>query len=99
MLTFFNCKKDHPVILYQEATLSYQGDYSYDGCGYFFTINNHQYKADNESIIDNSFQNMGIKTQVLIQYKVLSSPIGYTCGLNPDLQKIDGIHLLSIKKK
>lgn len=98
MFTFFNCKKDPSVTPYQEATLSFQGDYSYDGCGYFFTINNHQYKADNESIIDKSFQNPAV-TQVLIQYKELSSPINYICGFNPTVQKIDGIHLLSIKKK
>ena len=47
-----SCKKSNDSNnLKSDAVLTWTGDYAVDGCGFFITINNHEYKPENESVI------------------------------------------------
>ncbi|MCD4682950.1 MAG: hypothetical protein K8R86_06680 [Bacteroidales bacterium] len=91
-----SCDKDEASsILISKATIKWS-DYAVDGCGFFITINEHKYKPENESNIDESFKT-GEEIQVLVKYIKLNSQIGLSCGDSPWGIYFDGIVIISIK--
>ena len=96
-LTFVSCKKDNETIK-DNGVLSWTGDYAVDGCGFFITINDHEYKPENESIIDDSYK-IGGDINVLIEYQILNRQIENICGDMPNATFTDGIKIISIEKE
>ena len=95
----FSCNKNSSNEEYgkKEAILIWTGDYAVDGCGFFLQINNHKYKPENESIIDNSFKTGS--TLVIAEYQILNKQISSACGDLPYATLTDGIRIISITKK
>ena len=103
ILEIFSCSKDDsPLfsnnILENDAVLRWTGDYAVDGCGFFIIINGHEYKPENESIIDDSFK-MNHDIEVKIEYKILDKKIESWCGDLPNPTLTDGIIIITIEKK
>lgn len=85
-------------VLKSDAVLRWTGDYAADGCGFFMTIDDHEYKPENESIIDDGYKSDS-ETQVVIEYRILSEQIEFWCGEMSDPLMRDGIRIISIQKK
>ena len=81
---------DHLVA---DATLTWQGSYAVDGCGFFVEINSKTYKPINERIIGSEFENSSPVT-VRIEYLLLAEKVRYFCGMVE--QEMDGIEIFSI---
>lgn len=93
-----SCKNDDDSdILKSEAVLTWTGDYAVDGCGFFVMINDHNYKPENESIIDSNFESGS--NNVIIEYQLLNRKIETACGDLPAPTLTDGIKIISIRKK
>ena len=80
-----------------DAVLTWTGEYEVDGCGFFIIINEHKYKSENESIIDDSYKISG-ETTVKVEYEILNKTIESWCGDLPYTTKTDGIKIISIRK-
>ncbi|MCF8369237.1 MAG: hypothetical protein K9G76_09355 [Bacteroidales bacterium] len=96
---FGSCKKENESekIRTTEAILFWAGPYEADGCGYFIEINGIEYKPNNESQIDSSFQ-VNEEIPVKLEYQYPSRKIEYWCGLLPQAQYSNEIIIISIKK-
>ena len=94
--TLCSCSKDSDNIQ-GEGLLTWSGDYEVDGCGFLITINGHEYKPENESIIDNSYKTSSI--HVIVEYQLLNRKIEYSCGDLPTSTLKDGIKIITIRKK
>jgi len=95
---FLSCKKSNDSSnLKSDAVLTWTGDYAVDGCGFFITINEHKYKPENESIIDSNFKSGS--SNVIVEYQLSNRKIETACGDLPTSTMIDGIKIISIKKK
>jgi hypothetical protein len=102
LITILSCSKDYsPLsnnnILKNDAILRWTGEYAADGCGFFIIINNHEYKPENESIIDDSLK-MNFDIDVIIEYKILRKKIESWCWDLPNVTLTDGINIVSIEK-
>jgi len=98
---FISCSEeesDNQGDIHKEiGILDWEGAYEVDGCGFFLYINNHQYKPENESIINNEFKNG--ENIVLVEYILLGYQIQSSCGDSPNSINTDGVKLISIKKQ
>jgi hypothetical protein len=81
-----------------EATLIWSGEYMVDGCGFEVIINDKKYKPENEDDIDESFKVEG-SIPVLVEFVRLGEQIDRRCGLSPESRAMDGIRVISVKKK
>jgi hypothetical protein len=79
-----------------EAILRWTGMIAADGCGYFLDIGDKEYKAVNEEVIPESFQ-QNESSAVTLTFEYLAEPLEYSCGLMP-LRYISGIRIISIQK-
>ena len=94
----FSCENDDDSDnLKSDAVLTWTGDYAVDGCGFFVMINDHNYKPENESIIDSYFKSGS--NNVIIEYQLLNRKIETACGDLPTPTLTDGIKIISIRKK
>ncbi len=93
MFNFTSCNKDKT----SNATISWHGEYEVDGCGFFITLDNHEYKPENESIIGDEFKNGS--QSVIIEYKITNKIVESACGDLPESTKTDGIKIISIEKE
>ncbi len=83
-------------IYFKQAMLKWEGDYSYDGCGFFIEIEGKTYKAENENIIGEEFKSKH-QMLVLLEFKFLDETVSYICGDFYRTKQIDGIKIISIK--
>lgn len=81
-----------------DATLIWSGEYMVDGCGFEVMIQDKKYKPENEDDIDESFKVEG-SMPVLVEFVRLGEQIDRRCGLSPESRAMDGIRVISIKKK
>ncbi|MDX5419323.1 MAG: hypothetical protein LPK09_08895 [Hymenobacteraceae bacterium] len=81
-----------------DATLVWSGEYMVDGCGFEVIINDTKYKPENEDDIDESFKVEG-QTPVIIEFARLGEQIDRRCGLATESRAMDGIRVVSLKKK
>jgi hypothetical protein len=81
-----------------EATLVWSGEYMVDGCGFEVLINDTRYKPENEDEIDASFKVEG-QIPVMIEFERLGREIDIPCGLSPQSRAMEGIRVLSVKKR
>ncbi|MBD1395808.1 hypothetical protein H9Q13_01410 [Pontibacter sp. JH31] len=81
-----------------EATLVWSGEYMVDGCGFEVIINDKKYKPENEDDIDESFKVEG-QMPVIIEFVRLGEQIDRRCGLSTQSRAMDGIRVVSVKKK
>jgi hypothetical protein len=79
-----------------EAILRWTGMIAADGCGYFLDIGDKEYKAVNEEVIPESFQ-QNERSAVRVTFEYLAEPLEYSCGLMP-LRYISSIRILNIQK-
>ena len=97
LLLILGCEdKKEDKILEADALLRWDGDYSYDGCGFFIVISENEYKPEDEVVIDDSFKVYG-GVDVFIKYELLNETIEYYCGMMPS--ELDGIKLHSIENR
>jgi hypothetical protein len=109
-LHFTGCVKDNNLItdsgagsfqndtLNTTALLEWHGEYATDGCGFIIEINEREYKAVNEEVIDESFKLDFSPILVWIEYVNLNKKQGYYCGDSPFALKYDVIEILSIER-
>ncbi len=102
LISILSCSKDYsPLsnnnILKNNAILRWTGEFAADGCGFFVIINNHEYKPENESIIDDSLKVI-YDIEVNIEYRILRKKIESWCGDLPNITLTDGINIISIAK-
>ena len=88
--------KQEDKIQVANAILRWDGDYSYDGCGYFIVIGEREYKPEDEMSIDDSFKVSGV-VDVFIKYELLNEMVSYNCSMQPMV--LDGIELHSIENR
>jgi hypothetical protein len=94
---FVSCKKENDIFE-NNATVIWYGDYARDGCGFFIKMDGKKYKAQNESVIDESYKNNDVR--VKIKYKLLNKQIEYYCGLSfTPMKNVGEVEIISIKKK
>jgi hypothetical protein len=79
------------------ALLRWSGDYAVDGCGFFIDIEDHEYKPEDETTIDDSLK-ISSGVEVIVRYELLDEKIEYYCGDLSNSSEIDGIKLHSIRK-
>ena len=79
-----------------KAILDWTGEYEVDGCGFHIFINDHKYKAENESDVDDSFKTTN-DSKVTIEYILLDYQISSACGDLPNSVLTDAIRIYSIK--
>ena len=97
LLLILGCEdKKEDKILEADALLRWDGDYSYDGCGYFIVIGEREYKPEDEMSIDDSFKVNGV-VDVFIKYELLNEMVSYNCSMQPMV--LDGIELHSIENR
>jgi len=87
---------DDPETIMAEGVLRWEGDPTLDGCGYFITIHDHEYKPEYEYNIDSSFETDS--TNVIVEYQLLNRIIKGPCNLVHPIMT-DGIKLISITRK
>jgi len=93
-----SCKKDNDSNnLKSDAVLTWTGDYAVDGCGFFVTINDHEYKPENEAVIDDNYKSGS--SNVIVEYQLSNRKIESACGDLPTSTMTDGIKIISITKK
>jgi len=93
---FMGCDKDqNNDILEASANLSWTGNYAVDGCGFFITIGEKEYKPENESVIPDRFQSSE-NMNVFIVYELSIEPVEYICGFAGP-SEMDGIFILEIE--
>jgi len=96
----FSCEKKNEGDIFKEtAILTWQGEIALDGCGFWVKINGKEYKPVNEDIIDVSYEIVGEKIRVEIEYKLLEKNVEYYCGLSNTPMNVGKIEIISIKKK
>lgn len=78
-----------------QAILEWTGDYEVDGCGFIIIIDGKEYKAENESFIDDAYK--AGQTEVVLSFKHLGSQIEKFCGDKPDPFVFDLIEIVSIE--
>jgi hypothetical protein len=81
-----------------EATLIWSGEYMVDGCGFEVVIKDKKFKPENEDDIDESFKVEGA-IPVVVEFERLGEQIDRRCGLSPESKAMDGIRVISVKKK
>lgn len=96
-VTFSSCNKDKDTIT-RDATLYWTGDVALDGCGFIVEIAGTQFKAENESIIVDSYKQQD-QTEVVVEYKDKNTQKAFPCGFNHVPQYFGVIELISIKRK
>jgi len=100
LFLFLGCddKKEDKIqeILEANALLRWEGDYSYDGCGFFIDIGEQEYKPEDELAIADSFKVSG-GVDVFIKYELLNEIVSYNCGMMPS--ELDGIKLHSLENR
>ena len=95
---FASCNKDQSdSTKFNKGILRWTGEYATCGCGFFISINEHDYKPENENNIDDRFKTYE-KTQVIIEYEELNKQIEYWCGDSPYAFYVEGIKIISIIK-
>lgn len=82
----------------EEATIRWSGSYATDGCGYLVFINSVEFKPDNESFIDSTYQLVG-NQNVTVEFYVLDNQIIKYCGFTHEKQTFNGLHVLSIERR
>jgi hypothetical protein len=98
LFTLVSCTKDKSPTnnldhLVASATLTWQGSYAVDGCGFFVQINSKSYKPINESIIGKEFES-NTSIAVRIEYFHVAENVSYFCGMVK--QEMNGIEIFSI---
>jgi len=91
-----SCQKDSDSLI-SDGVLIWTGDYSVDGCGFFVSINGHEYKPKNEFVIDNNYI-LGNKN-VIIEYQLLDRKIQTACRDLPAPIVTDGLKIISIMER
>ena len=82
----------------EEATIRWTGSYATDGCGYIFDVNCLDYKADNEEVIDSSFQ-ITQEQKVIIEFTTIDNGIESYCLDSIIPRNFNGLHIISMKRK
>lgn len=94
---FWSCTKNNDSkYLKSEGVLLWTGDYAVDGCGFFITIDDHKYKPENESFIDETYKSE--RCNVVVVYQLSDHTIESACGDSPTLLSTDGIKIISISR-
>lgn len=78
------------------AILRWTGDYAVDGCGFFILIGDQEYKPENESVIGDKYKTNDDMT-VLIEYRILSERIEFSCGDLPNPLTREAIRIITLK--
>jgi hypothetical protein len=104
------CTKDNGIInetgiqstrgdtLTSMATVTWEGAYEVDGCGFFIHIDNKEYKPVDEGILSDEFKNSRDPIEVKIEYINLNKKQSYYCGDLPYTLYFDVIEILTIEK-
>ncbi len=95
-LFFSSCEREDNEILTGPGKLNWTGEYAVDGCGFFITIGDHEYKPSNESIIGESFKRNDVN--VMLEYQILDRQIEKWCGDSESATIRDGIKIISIEE-
>jgi hypothetical protein len=66
-------------------------------CGFSFEVENRSYKAENDSILDNSYK-VPERTQILLTYIDLKREFVYYCGFTGHRYTSPRIKIIDIKK-
>ena len=98
IISINSCSNEENQTQISDAILMWQGDYEFNGCGFLVTINNHEYKPENEEIIDIEYK-ISIPVHVEIEYIYLNQTKEYFCGENPQPYRSETIRIISIKKR
>jgi hypothetical protein len=93
----FSCKKDKDIFE-KDAIITWHGEDTLCGYGFLLKIGGKDYKAQNESIIDDCYKEKN-KTRVKIKYKLLNKQMEYYCYDSATPMKADEIELILIKKE
>ncbi len=99
VLSFTSCNKTMTDKTEKaDAILEWSGEYMVDGCGFQVTIGDKNYKPENEDDIDEAFKTEE-PTPVEIEFVRLNEQIDRRCGMIPESRAMDGIRVISVKKK
>lgn len=93
-----SCKTTTNEILTEEATLRWTASYATDGCGFMLGVHSVEFKADNEEIIDSTYQVSGDQN-VILEFYTLNDDIEMTCGDSKEPLLFNGLHIVSIKRR
>ena len=98
-----SCKKSTNAsskndILTEEATIRWTGSYAVDGCGFMLGIHSVEFKADNEKVIDKSYQISGDQN-VTLEFYTLNDKLDMPCGDSKEPFLFNGLHIISIKRR
>jgi hypothetical protein len=87
-------------VLETTATLTWNGDYALDGCGYSIQIGENHYKPENESDIDESFKTEALfkGTSVKLTYSPGGRKMDVGCGMMAGTTLIDYVVVLAVEK-
>ncbi|TXK44291.1 hypothetical protein FVR03_14015 [Pontibacter qinzhouensis] len=80
------------------ATLVWSGEYMADGCGFHLVVNDTLYKPENENTLDEAFKTEE-PTAVKVKFERLQQKIDRRCGLSTESRAMEGIRIISIKKR
>lgn len=99
-LTLVSCDKqdNNDTIKVDGAILDWQGSYASCGCGFFLTINGHEYKPKNEAVIGESFMRSG-DIEVVVEYEIIDETIESWCFDGQEPKISDGIIIHSITEE
>ena len=98
MITSFGIEPVKNDTLNSIALLNWTGNYEVDGCGFIIELNEQEYKAANEDMIDEIFKSFYDPVQVRLEYINLKKKQGYFCGDLPFAIEYYMIEILSIEK-
>jgi hypothetical protein len=81
-----------------DAVLRWTGDYAIDGCGFIIEMDQVEYKAENENIINESFK-VDSDVNISLTYETLHDEKNIICGETKNPVYRETIRIVSIEKK
>lgn len=96
IITLLSCEREDSNIITGQGILNWTGEYEVDGCGFFITIGDIEYKPENESIIGDSFKQQNMR--VMLKYELRDRQIEKWCGDSEFATIRDGIKIISIEE-
>ena len=96
-----NQQSPDSVLIDSPAVLDWTGEYEVDGCGFMVIINDEEYKAKNEEVIDDSFKRNLELIEVILKYKLLGTQVEPPSGdLPPEMRRsYPEIEIISLQEK
>lgn len=96
LLTWVGCSKKNPLESQTQAIITFTGDYAVDGCGYWISIDEIQYKPTNEEVIPESFKTSSPDT-IQLTYIEETSQKDFQCGLDPTTREVEKLKIVEIE--